>query len=191
VPLSRQSRPTPLTLKHQELFAHVRTSSASFSPRKTASQLGAFRAKPPTLVFRLARRHRLDPAYRDCRPVRGGLVERAVCIPVPAPAVRDHTGHPKAGVGEPFPPGQLLRTWAAVAHAHVVSLIGIVGVAYAQTRCLVDAYRRAHSQPSPSEHHQQRRYRPCGGSSPGCSVLGEAGDGDDPLVDRHGKSRLR
>lgn len=80
-------------------------------------------AEPPAACFRLARRHRHDRAYHD-GPVRGGPVERAVSIPVPAPAVRAHPGHPKARVWEPVPPGQLFRIWAAVAHgrAHVVSL---------------------------------------------------------------------
>ena len=73
------------------------------------------------MVFRLARRHTLDRAYRD-EPIRGGAVERALSTPVPAPAVRDNLGCLKARVREPFPPGQLFRSRATVAHAHQVSL---------------------------------------------------------------------
>lgn len=74
-------------------------------------------SRAPTVVFRLARRHPLDRAYRD-EPVRGGPVERALSTPVPAPAVRGHPGYPEVRVREPFPPGHLFRAWAAVAHAH-------------------------------------------------------------------------
>ena len=73
------------------------------------------------MVFRLARGHALDRAYRD-ESVRGGPVERAFSTPVPAPAARDHPGYLKVRVREPLPSGHLFGTWAAMAHAHMVSL---------------------------------------------------------------------
>jgi hypothetical protein len=73
------------------------------------------------VVSRLARRHRLDWAYRN-ESVGGGSVERTLSTSVPAPTVRDHPGYPKARIRKGFPPGRLFRAGAAVAHAHMASL---------------------------------------------------------------------